>query len=360
MKGDRVKIHAPAGDFASLRAAVENGADVVYFGFDTASNLRNFKGLNFSYAEAEKAAVYAHEHNVRVHITINNYPQAYELNDCCLAVDAAYHLKADAVILSDLGILSYTKEKYPDMQINISCQAGVSNFESLDFYQKEFGVNHFILPRVLTINEIAKLASSTKATIEIFIMGSLCINYEGKCYLSPYVTGESTNTVGTCSAPEFLSFEDNGALTFKMNSITLNQYQPEELATYPKIYGGKYKEEDAENQWIDNFLINRRQICKGRYHNASLHTFDYSLNSAVYLNSISILPQIIQAGVGALKIEGRQRSFEYVASAVRILRRAVDSYYEDPSSFAFTHQEESQLESLFKGLDPCTTCYLGK
>ena len=357
---DKVKIHAPAGDSRSLRAALENGADVVYFGFNTASNLRNFKGLNFSVAEAEDAVAYAHKLNRRAHITINNYPQANELHDCYSAVDEAYRLDADAVILSDLAVLSYARSNYPELPINISCQAGVSNMQSLNFYKNEFGVNHFILPRVLTLDEIAKLAASTESMIEIFVMGSLCINYEGKCYLSSYITGESTNTIGTCSSPKFLSFEDNGALTFEMNGIKINQYQPEELSIYPKIYGGRYKKEDAENLWIDNFLINRRQICKGRYWNDSLQTFDYSFNSVVYLNTLSILPQIITAGVGALKIEGRQRSFEYTGEAVRILRKAVDSYYADPSGFSFSGQDESRLERLFKGLDPCKTCYLGK
>ncbi len=357
---DKVKIHAPAGDFASLQAAVESGADVVYFGFDTASNLRNFKGLNFSYSEAEKAAAFAHDQGVKAHITINNYPQTDELNDCFDAVDHAYQLQADAIILSDLAVINYAKEKYPQLPINLSCQAGASHLESLEFYNKEFGINHFILPRILTLNELARLTSSTETTIEIFAMGSLCINYEGKCHLSPYITGESTNTIGTCSTPKFLTFEDNRTLAFKMNGITLNQYQPEELSIYPKIYGGKYEKQDAENQWIDNFLINRRQICKGRYRNASLHTFDYSLNSAVYLNTLSILPQIIEAGVGALKIEGRQRSSRYVETAVKTWRKAVNSYYADPASFSLESEDCALVENLFKGLESCTTCYLGK
>ncbi len=145
-----------------------------------------------------------------------------------------------------------------------------------------------------------------------------------------------------------------------MNSITLNQYGAEELSIYPKIHGGTYKKQDTENQWIDNFLINRRQICKGRYWNASLHTFDYSLNSVVYLNTLSILPQIIQAGIGALKIEGRQRSFKYVKEAVKILRKVVDSYYADPSSLCFEDADQTCLENLFRGLESCTTCYLEK
>lgn len=356
----RVKIHAPAGDFASLKAAVEAGADVVYFGFNTASNLRNFKGLNFSYSEAKEAIAFAQERGTKVHIAVNNYPQANELGDCRSAIDHAAQMRADAVILSDLAILSYARNKYPEMQINISCQAGVSNLESLEFYRREFGVSHFILPRVVTLEEITKLASSTPATIEIFALGSLCINYEGKCYLSPYITGESTNTIGTCSTPKFLTFEDNGTLTFKMNGITLNQYQPEELTIFPQIYQGKYEEGDSEKQWIDNFLINRRQICKGRYYNTSLHKFDYWLNTVVYLNTLSILPQIIDAGVGALKIEGRQRSSEYVSEAVGVLKKAIDSYYADPSSFNLESKDHSRLENQFKGLESCTTCYLGK
>jgi collagenase-like PrtC family protease len=357
---DKIRIHAPAGDLKSLKAGVEAGADVVYFGFDTASNLRNFKGLNFSYAQAEQAIAFAHDKGVRVHITVNNYPQSSELGDCRKAVDQAHRLGADAVIISDLGILSYARSRYPALPINISCQAGVSNLESLDFYMREFEIKHFILPRVLTLDEISRITSSTSATIEIFALGSLCINYEGKCYLSPYITGESTNTAGTCSTPKYLSFEDNGTLTFKMNGVTLNRYEPEELAAYPKIHEGKYRQADAERQWIDHFLINRRQICKGRYQNADLQKLDYSLNCVVYLNTLHILPEIIEAGVGALKIEGRQRSYAYVGETVRAIKKITDSYYADPSTFKLQNEDSCRLQNQFRGLEPCTTCYLGK
>ncbi len=359
-QGQRAKIHAPAGNLECLRAAVEAGADVIYFGFDTASNLRNFKGLNFSYAEAEHAVDFAHDRGVKVHITVNNYPQTDELSQCREAVDHTYQLGADAVIASDLAVLSYAHNTYPELPINLSCQAGVSNLESLEFYQREFGINHFILPRVLTLGEISRITRSTSAEIEIFAFGSLCINYEGKCYLSPFITGESTNTVGTCSAPKYLSFEDNGTLTFRMKGIPLNRYEPDELSAYPNIHDGKFKEGDAETQWIDNFLINRRQICKGRYLNQALKKFDYSLNCVVYLDTASIVPQIIKSGVSALKIEGRQRSCAYVRETVGTLRKIVDSYYADPSAFKLQEEDFMRLNNQFKGLEPCTTCYLGK
>lgn len=363
----KVQINSPAGNLKCLKAAVDNGADSVYFGFRSASNLRNFQGINFTFNDAKQGVEYAHERGTRVFITINSYPQAQELKDCFKAVDDAYSLGADEIIISDLAVLDYAKNKFPDLAIHLSVQAGVSNLETIKFYEEQFRIKAVCLPRVLTTEEISEIASLTEVKIEVFAMGSLCINYEGKCFLSPYVTGESTNTIGTCSTPKFLTFEDracrqagNGNLAFKMNGITLNKYQADELPNRPQILKDGYREEDVHKQWVDDFLINRRQICKGRYFNCDVKKSDYALNSIVWLNCVGIIGNLVEAGVRAFKIEGRQRSADYVGKATRIFRKAVDAYYNGSEDQDLTEEWKTELNTLFEGLEPTVNCYLKK
>lgn len=357
---EKINLHSPAGNLACLKVAVDNGADVVYLGFQSASNLRNFAGLNFSRNSAAEGIEYAHQYGKKVYLTVNSYPQVDELAVCFKAIDDAFLLGADAVIVSDLAVLEYTRRNYPNLPIHLSVQAGASNPQSIRFYQEQFGIVFVCLPRVLTIDELTEICASTDVGIEVFVMGSVCINYEGKCHFSPYITGESTNTIGTCSSPRFLTFEDEKTLLFRMNGIALNEYYPSELPSPPRIYQGRYQERNTQTQWVDSFLINRRQICKGRYFNEASKSFDYAFNSVVWLNTLGILDKLIEAGASAFKIEGRQRSPEYVARATRIFRQAIDAYCREPGNYRLLDEWMAELGKLFEELQPSTTCYLGK
>jgi putative protease len=353
-----IKIYAPAGNLSSIISALDTGADAVYAGFRSASNLRNFTGINLSVDDMEKGVEYAHKKGGKVFITVNSYPQQSELTACFQAVDNAYRIKADAVIVSDLAVLDYTARKYPDLKIHLSVQAGASNAESINFFKENFNVVTVILPRVLTVSEIRQIAQNTDVEIEIFAFGSLCINYEGKCFLSPYITGESTNTIGTCSTPKYLHFEyKNGRLSFSMNGIVLNEYEEDELKVKPKIEDGKYQMGESETQWADNFLINRRQICKGRFINSATGKKSYALQAPVYLNTINILDKLIDAGVNSIKIEGRQRNEEYVVESVSAFRAVLDEY-KKTKKISISKSSKEKLNRLFSGLEPSHTCYL--
>lgn len=356
-----INIHAPAGNLECLKAAVDNGADVVYMGFSGPSNLRNFDGINFSKKDAEAGIEYAHSRGKKVHITINSIPGAAQLQSCHDALSLSSDLEVDAVILSDLGLMHHTRSNHPDLKICLSVQAGACNIDSINFYQEEFGVTHVILPRVLTLDQIRHIVKNTAVNIEVFAFGSLCINYEGKCCMSSYITSESTNTIGTCSTPKYIDFQEDGDwLIARMNGKALDKFLKAPSPAPNKnshLSQGIPKEELA--QWGNHFLINRRQICKWKYlHSVSGKEY-YALNSIVYLNTLPSLPKLIEAGVVAFKIEGRQRNAEYVGGATMMFRTAIDSYLGNPDKYELPDSFHEIYENLFPSIQPTLARYEG-
>ncbi len=333
----KIEICAPAGNLPSLKAAVDNGADAVYMGFAGDTNLRNFPALNFTEDEVYQAIQYAHSKGRKVYITVNAYPQEKELSLAYNVVDRAYDSGADAVIASDIAVLSYVRNKYPDKRLHLSVQASASNAQAIEFYRKHFAVKRVVLPRVLTVDEIAALKSRTAVELEIFAMGLLCINSEGQCFLSSYLTSESINTYGACSHPRFINFEEDeeeGVMKIMSGSVLLNKCSSIEEVAYPTP-------------------------CKGRYYNSATGELNYSIQDPESLNVLEILPEIISTGIDSIKIEGRQRSRIYVEKVVRAFREAVDKYYEDGNA-GTDPKAGTDLQSLFEGLAPSVGCYKGK
>lgn len=323
----KIDLRAPAGDLPSLIAAVDAGADGVYIGFQSPTNLRNFPGLNFSLKDAKKGIEYAHNKGKKVYITINIYPQVEEVDLCFKEVDNAYSLGANAVILADIAVLEYTFRKYPDFRIHLSVQAGNSNAETIGFYQREFGIKCVILSRLLTIKQIKEIRKKTDVDLEVFVFGSLCANYEGRCQLSSYITGVSNNTIGACSPAEYVQFisEDNEKLKFKLNGIILNEYKQGEFCTYPTP-------------------------CKGRYLNTQTNRLTYSFQSPTALNLLASIPELIKAGVDAFKIEGRQRSKTYVEKVTKIFQLAVDESYKNQNIYMPKKEWLKDLAHLSEGI----------
>lgn len=319
----KVEILAPAGNLPSLKAAVDNGADAVYFGFRNATNARNFEGLNFSPEEAARGIAYARSHGVLANVTLNTYPQVDDPSVWYQTVDLAAKLKADAIILANLALIRYCRERHPELPIHLSVQASASNYEAINFFQRHFGITRVILPRVLTVPEIRDLRAHTSVELEVFAFGGLCVMTEGRCYLSSYVTGCSPNMEGVCSPARHVRFEEQaGHLQTRLGGVLIAQYPPGEEAAYPTI-------------------------CKGRYQ-ANDHTY-HVMEEPSSLNILEMLPEVLQAGVAALKIEGRQRTKSYVATVTRVLREAVDAYYADPDHFRPKSQWQRTLNAASEG-----------
>lgn len=295
----RLELVCPAGTPASLRAAVDAGADVVYAGFRDATNARNFPGLNFSRSEMQAGIGYAHARNARVYIAINTLPTAGNPAPWHQAVDDAATIGADALILSDIGVLAYAAERHPHLRRHLSVQASASTSEAVLFYREAFGVKRVVLPRVLTIPEIAALNARVPVETEVFAFGGMCVMAEGRCSLSSYVTGRSPNIHGVCSPPSHVRYEQrDGNLVSRLGRYTINRFAPDESAGYPTL-------------------------CKGRF--AANGRISYLFEEPVSLDAMTVLPELMEAGVSAIKIEGRQRGRDYVARVVAAFRRAVDA-----------------------------------
>ncbi len=299
MTAAKLELICPAGNPAALRAAVDAGADVVYAGFANETNARNFPGLNFNRDEMADGIAYAHGRGRGVYIAINTYPAAGDPGPWRGAVDAAAALRADAVIIADIGLLDYARRSHPGLRRHLSVQASASNAEAISFYHRTFGVKRVVLPRVLTIPEITDLNARIEVETEVFAFGGMCVMAEGRCSLSSWVTGQSPNTDGVCSPASHGCYERRGGdLVSRLGDFTLNVFSEGEAAGYPTL-------------------------CKGRF--VTHERASYLFEEPSSLNVMAMLPELAAAGVSALKIEGRQRGRAYVSREVAAFRRAVDA-----------------------------------
>jgi putative protease len=314
-----LELVCPAGSPAMLRAAIEAGADSVYCGLRDETNARNFPGLNFSPQELSDAAALAHERGAKLLVAVNTFARAGATDLWRKAVDQVSASGADAMIAADLGVLAYAHRAHPGLRLHLSVQAAAATAEAIAFYAREYGVKRVVLPRVLTVGEIRTLAQACPAETEAFVFGGLCVMTEGRCALSSYATGRSPNLDGVCSPPEAVEFaERDGVLTSRLGGFALDRFEAGVRAGYPTL-------------------------CKGRFEAAG--HLDYLFEEPVSLNAMSLLAGLREAGVSAVKVEGRQRGRAYVARVASAFRKAIDALErgEDPTPF------EAHLSRLAEG-----------
>lgn len=293
-----IELVCPAGTPAALGAAVDAGADAVYFGFRDRTNARNFPGLNFSAREAGEAVALCRRRGVRPMIAINTYPEAGDDALWRRAVDVAAEAGAHAVILCDMGLAGYAARRHPDLRLHLSVQAAAANAEAVRFYHEAFGIRRVVLPRVLTVPQIAALTEAVpEVETEVFVFGGLCVMAEGRCSLSSYATGLSPNKDGVCSPASAVRYEQEGeVMVSRLAGYTINRFGPGEPAGYPTL-------------------------CKGRF--AAMNRTTHLFEDPTSLDATTLVPDFARAGVAALKIEGRQRGKAYVAQVVKSLKAAI-------------------------------------
>jgi len=298
----RPDLVCPAGTPAALRDAVDAGADAVYCGFRNATNARNFPGLNFTPAEMEKSVAYAHDKGVRVLLAINTFPPAGKFDLWREALDMGARFGVDAYIVADIGVARYAATAHPGVRLHLSVQAAASSPEAIRYYCREFGVKRVVLPRILTVAEIRDMGREIPCEMETFIFGNHGLMVEGRCSLTNYVTGLSTNMDGVCSPAADVHYEReaDGALTTRLGEFVIDRFAADDKAGYPTI-------------------------CKGRYLADCRDAPYYAFEEPISLNLSTLLPDLMAAGVHAFKIEGRQRSRAYVKAVVSAFRKSVDA-----------------------------------
>lgn len=317
------ELVCPAGNLPALKAAVDAGGDTVYLGFRNASNARNFEGLNFNREEAEEGITYAHQRGSRVFVAVNTSPDPHDPTPWTSSIDMAAELEADAVILSDIALLEYARERHPSLRRHLSVQASAGNYEALNYYEREFGIKRAVLPRILSMDAIREICSKSSVEIEIFVSGGLCVMAEGRCWLSSYITGDSPNMNGVCSPAHAVRFEDEAdRLDVKLDGVLINRFAPDEPAAYPTL-------------------------CKGRFEACGKQ--GHVMEDPYSLNTMEMLPEIFAAGIHGLKIEGRQRSKHYVREVVSTWRSAVDTCAADPDTYAIQDEWMARMDAMSEG-----------
>lgn len=285
------EILAPAGDFQSFIAAVENGADAVYMGGKMYS-ARAFAG-NFDYEEMKKAVLYAHLRNVKIYVTVNILVDNSELKDALSYIKTLYDLGVDGLILQDLGLSYMVSRLLPDFPLHGSTQMTIHNREGAEFLA-EMGFKRVVLAREVSLADIALINQNPLLELEIFGHGALCISYSGQCLMSSLIGGRSGNR-GRCAQPCRM--------------------------TYTLVDEKGHSIGDEE---IGEHLLSPRD-----------------------LNTLELLPEICRSGVSSLKFEGRMKRPEYVATVIRIYRKALDRFKDDPEGFSVNPKEQKELAQIF-------------
>jgi putative protease len=292
-----MELICPAGTPSSFMEALSAGADAIYCGFRDETNARNFPGLNFSRQELEQCVAAARASGVKTFVALNTFMRAGDEDIWYRAADDAVSIGVDALILADFGLMAYVSERHPNQRLHVSVQASASNAEAVRFLVEAFRAKRVVLPRVLTISEISLLARRVDCELEVFAFGGLCVMAEGRCSLSSYATGRSPNMNGVCSPPSHVRYrKDGGTMVSELGNYTINRFAVGQAAGYPTL-------------------------CKGRF--SVGETESYAFEDPVSLDVLEHLEALRDAGVVALKIEGRQRGKAYVAEAVSTMRKAV-------------------------------------
>jgi putative protease len=319
-----MQLVCPAGNLPALQAAVDAGTDAVYVGFRDQTNARAFPGLNFSENDLRLSIGYAHARGRQIYIALNTYPESANLREWETAVDRAAALGANAIIAADIGVLDYAARRHPLLPRHLSVQGSATTQAALRYYHERFGIARAVLPRVLSVQQVERLCAVSPVPLEIFAFGSLCIMVEGRCQLSSYVTGASPNRHGVCSPARFVRWDEHadGTRSVRLNGVLMDRYADGEAAGYPTV-------------------------CKGRFEVGG--EIFHALEEPTSLNTLELLPRLQQAGVAALKIEGRQRGAAYVGAVAKVWRHAIDAQARAPESWAARPEWQATLATHAEG-----------
>ena len=289
------ELLSPAGDWVCVRAAIENGADAVYFGLDTGFNARA-RATNFTLDDLPRLMATLHRHGLRGYATLNTLVFSEELVEFGRTVEAVADAGVDAVLVQDVGAATLIRARRPDLALHASTQMTLTSAETIDLAER-LGMDRVVVARELSIHEIAAIRRQTSMPLEVFVHGALCVAYSGQCLTSESLGGRSANR-GQCAQACRLPYE---------------------------------------------------LVCDGR---------DVDLGDQAYLLSpqdlaaYSLAPELIEAGVSAFKIEGRLKTPEYVAAITRHYRRAIDTAVAG-RPVSFTPREVEEMELTFsRGFSP--------
>lgn len=306
------ELLAPAGNLEKLKFAVMYGADAVYIGGQQ-FGLRSKAG-NFTYENMKEGVAFAHEHGAKVFVAANIIAHNEDFAGMEEYFRTLYEIGIDAVIVADPAIVEVCKQAAPKLEIHLSTQASTTNWQAVQFWANE-GIARVVLAREVSMEEIRQIKAHTDVEIEAFIHGAMCISYSGRCVLSNHMTNRDANR-GGC------------AQSCRWKYDLFEEVEDEEEAV-PMI--GK-KELPLFSDEDDEFTMSSKDLCM-----------------------IEHVPEMIDAGVESLKIEGRMKTVHYVATVVNTYRKVIDAYCENPEGFVF--KQEWHDEIMKAANRPVTTAF---
>lgn len=288
------ELLAPAGNLEKMKMALLYGADAVYLG-GKGYGLRALGG-NFSREELKEAVEFAHARGKKVYVTVNIFPHNSDLAGLPDYLRYLQSIKADALLVADLGVFSMCKKYIPDMELHISTQANNTNWATVNAWQA-LGAGRVVLAREMSLKEIHEIRAKCQVELEMFIHGAMCISYSGRCLLSNYFTGRDSNR-GSC------------AQSCRWKYALVEETRP-----------GKYFPIAEDER--GSYIMNSKDMCL-----------------------MAHLKDVIESGVDSLKIEGRMKSVHYAASVTKAYRLAIDNYFADPENFAVKQEWLDELEKV--------------
>ena len=278
-----VELLVPASSLEVLKVAVMFGADAVFIGGDV-YGLRA-KAKNFSKEDMIEGIKFAHDHGVKVHVTVNILAHNYDLDGVREYLTELKEIGPDALIIADPAIFTMAREICPEIDIHVSTQANNTNYGTYNFWYK-LGAKRVVSARELSMAEIKEIRAHIPDDMEIesFVHGAMCISYSGRCLLSNYFTGRDANQ-GACTHP------------CRWKYAVVEEQRPGE---YLPVY---------ENE-RGTYIFNSKDLCM-----------------------IEHIPELIDAGIDSFKIEGRMKTALYVATVARTYRKAIDDYMESEEKY---------------------------
>lgn len=279
-----IEILAPAGSMECLKAAVAAGADAIYVG-GSMFGARAYAN-NFTEEELLQAIDYVHLHGRKLFLTVNTLLKEHELEERLYKYLRPYYLRGlDAVIVQDVGVLTFIKEHFPGLPIHASTQMTITGVDGAKFLESQ-GVDRIVTARELNMKEVAKISEATDVEIESFVHGALCYCYSGQCLFSSFLGGRSGNR-GQCAQPCRLLYQAEG---------------------------------DRKSQ----YLLSLKDIC-----------------------TLELIPEMAEAGIYSFKIEGRMKKPEYVAGVVSMYRKYTDLYLSGKKPYVVEEKDKEMLMDLY-------------
>ena len=329
MRREEIELLAPAGSYEGFEAAIGAGADAVYVG-GTAFGARAY-AKNFGEEELLRAIDTAHIHGKKLYLTVNTLLKNRELAEQLYDYLLPYYKEGlDAVIVQDIGVFMAIREMFPGMHLHASTQMTVTGPEGMRFLEEQ-GASRVVTARELSLDEIRRMHETSPIEIESFIHGALCYSYSGQCLMSSILGGRSGNR-GRCAQPCRLPYQTVLCGEDKSRILEQGKRNPGKRNSTKRNQGSRKK----ENR-------NSEEVCP------------LSLKD---ISTIEILPQILDAGVTSLKIEGRMKQPGYTAGVTSVYRKYLDLLFEKGiENYKVAEKDKQYLLDLFNRGGSCTGYY---